>query len=146
MQISIPHPVNVISRGAPLKSATSITDKSSTKDARESTPPAAALVKRFDFERMTLGEFSDAVSELIKSGQISADEATDLEVTFPFPFGMSSEEEWRAMPANISYDWLTEVIGFTRPSGRHEEADRHERVFNLLKRLDGTGWKVDTQA
>lgn len=92
---------------------------------------------------MTVGEFYDTLSVLIKSGKLSADEVTDLTLTFPGPIGFGSYEETRAMPAKISYEWLKEVIAFTRPAGRIEEADRHQRVLDIMMGLDGTAIGVD---
>lgn len=103
-------------------------------------------VKKLDFQKMTVGEFYDTLSVLIKSGKISADEATDLSLTFPGPIGIGSYEETRAMPARISYDWLKEVIAFTRPVGRIEEADRHQRVLDIMMGLDGKAIGLDLKA
>jgi hypothetical protein len=100
-------------------------------------------VKKIDFQKMTVGEFYDTLSVLIKSGKLSADEVTDLTLTFPGPIGFGSYEETRAMPAKISYEWLKEVIAFTRPAGRIEEADRHQRVLDIMMGLDGTAIGVD---
>lgn len=102
-------------------------------------------IKKKDFQTMTVGEFYDTLSVLIKSGKISADEATDLSLTFPGPIGVGSYEETRAMPARISYDGLKEVIAFTRPAGRIEEADRHQRVLNIMMGLEGTAVGVDLE-
>lgn len=103
-------------------------------------------IKRLDFEKMTVGEFHDTLSVLIKSGQMTADQATDLTLTFPGPIGGGSYEETRAMPAGISYDWLKEVIAFTRPAGRIEEADRHQRVLDMMMGLDGKVFGLDLKA
>lgn len=103
-------------------------------------------IKKIDFQTMTVGEFYDTLSVLIKSGKISADEATDLSLTFPGPIGVGSCEETRAMPAKISYDWLKEVIGFTKPAGRIEEADRHQRVLDIMMGLDGKAIGLDLKA
>lgn len=102
-------------------------------------------IKKLDFQKMTVGECYDTLSVLIKSGKISADEATDLSLTFPGPIGVGSYEETRAMPARISYDWLKEVIAFTRPAGRIEEADRHQRVLDIMMGLEGTAVGVDLE-
>lgn len=111
---------------------------SSPKDMNGTDP-----VKKIDFQRMTVGEFYDTLSVLIKSGKMSADEATDLTLTFPGPIGVGSYEETRAMPARISYDSIREVIAFTRPAGRIEEADRHQRVLDIMLGLDGTAIGLD---
>ena len=103
-------------------------------------------IRRIDFQKMTVGEFQDTLSVLIRSGQITADEATDLSMTFPGPIGVGSYEETRAMPAKISYDWLKEVIGFTRPAGRIEEADRHQRVLDFMMSMDGKAIALDLKA
>lgn len=102
-------------------------------------------IKRLDFQKMTVGEFHDTLSVLIKSGQMTADQATDLTLTFPGPIGVDSYEETRAMPAGICYDWLKEVIAFTRPAGRIEEADRHQRVLDIMMGLEGTAIGVDLE-
>lgn len=127
-------------------SATPRSDRNPVSSTVRTTTERPDTIKRFHFESMTVGDFSDALSALIKSGRISADEASDLFITCLPPTGTASEEEKRAMAAGISYDWLKEVAAFARPVGRHEEADRHERVLKILQELDGTPRGVDTQA
>ena len=100
----------------------------------------AAAIRRFNFQEMSVGEFFDALTEMERSGRITPDEVMDLIATFPPPtVAHASNEDIRAMPAGISFAHLKQVVAFSKPAGRVEEADRHQRVLDLMLRLEGEG-------
>jgi hypothetical protein len=127
-------------------SAIALTAPPSMRRGDSGTVENATTIKHFNFELMSVGEFFDALAEMERSGRITPDEVMDLIATFPPPtVAHASNEDIRAMPAGISFAHLKEVVAFSKPAGRVEEADRHQRVLDLMLRLEGEGRGVDAQ-
>lgn len=109
--------------------------------------PNVGATSRIDFESMTAGEYIDTLNYLCQSGQITHEEALDIYVTcIPPTTPSDTEAEHLRMPMRISYDRLRDEIVELTSGGRFENRDRHQRVLDLLIRLDGTPRGVDTTA
>jgi hypothetical protein len=104
--------------------------------------------KRFEFERMTIGEFSDAINTLYSSGRISTEEFREIgrSCLDPIPPMGTSHEDYLAMPMSIAYDRFQEIISSADMEGRLEERDRYQRVSKLLQRFEGTPQTLDVSA
>lgn len=100
----------------------------------------------FDFEKMTVGEFSDAISELCSTGQITHQEMNDLGDTYLRAFPGLNREQARAMPLKISFGDLREDIAFARTAGEKAAVDRFERALDVMQRFDGKARRVDVTA
>lgn len=96
-------------------------------------------VEKIDFQNMTVGQYIDTLNYLRRSGQITDDEALDIYITcIPPTTPCATQEEHLAMPMRISYERLRSEMVELAASGKFEERDRHQRVLDLLMRLDGS--------
>ncbi|NID05181.1 hypothetical protein HBF26_09805 [Luteibacter jiangsuensis] len=120
-------------------------------------PPAATLVSvaepkvdaapKIDFQHMTVGEYIDTLNHLCQSGQITHEEALDIYITcIPPTAPCATNAEHLRLPMRISYDRMRDEIAELASGGRLEERDRHQRVLDLLVRLDGTPRGIDIRA
>lgn len=101
-----------------------------------SEPKVAA--PRIDFQSMTVGEYIDTLNYLCQSGQITHEDALDIYITcIPPTTPCATNAEHLSLPMHISYDRMRDEMAELTSGGRLEERDRHQRVLDLLIRLDG---------
>ena len=135
--------------GAPTqpRSSTTVTSTVPPTNPGIASIEGKANVDRFDFDKMTVGQFADALSELIFSGRISVQDATDMSNTtfFSCPTGMSFED-YLNLPMDISYDRIREQIECADAKGLTQEGDICRRGLGLLMRLQGTPRRLDATA
>lgn len=135
--------------GAPIQpySPTSVTPAVPAKNPGIASIEGKANVDRFDFDKMTVGEFADALSELIFSGRISVQDATDMSNTtfFTCPTGMTFED-YLNLPIDISYDRIRQQIECADARGLTQEGDIYRRGLDLLMRFEGTPRRLDATA
>jgi hypothetical protein len=124
------------------------TDKPVTAPSSQSPQSVSDVIERYDFEKMTVGEFCDAISELIFAGRISVEDCLDINSTIipPFPPPGMSHEEYMAMPMNISLDRIREDIKYAGKEHRLADRDMYQRVLDFLEELQGTPRRIDTTA
>ncbi|WP_413624326.1 hypothetical protein [Luteibacter sp. Lutesp34] len=96
---------------------------------------------------MTVGEYIDTLNHLCESGQITHEEALDIYITcIPPTAPCATNAEHLSLPMCISYDRMRDEIAELTSGGRLEERDRHQRVLDLLTRMDGKAHGIDTRA
>lgn len=109
-----------------------------TLPSMKNTERKVCAVERIDFQNMTVGQYIDTLNYLCRSGQITDDEALDIYIAcIPPTTPCATQEEHLAMPMKISYERLRAEMVELASSGKFEERDRHQRVLDLLMRLDG---------